>query len=474
MFDVKDISIREMLLWVLLKWRLIVVVAVILSAVTPIVINAIGQRKTTETQQESDSEQDPISFQITNISLLADLYSQSYQIEERLKWNSQLGDDNGTLRYVVVQYYIEPEKNKEGKDIVNSKTIGSMFGTFVISDSFVNSLLETINTPIDPELYRKYIETETDNDNLTIKIPCPIESDEDKLATVIKKMINDKVADSQNNMKYVMNLINEGFRDEQNEAILKERKDLNETKNKQNTLISSAIKGMSDDQIDLAKELAEGMLSEDEIRNKLITISPDDAGMVSQTGFGVQKVLVFALIGMIAGVLVVTVGLCEVYVISVRLHSKSELTRRAGIMVMGALEIPDSKHMTKIDELIRFYLHSNKRRLSKAQQISDVVTALCLYLRQNSITSICFTSSSYSKDIENLSFDIIEEIRGRGVESKFVDSIVYNKESLLACSQTNGIVIFEQLDKSFLSEIENEILIAKGYELNILGAIVFE
>ncbi len=183
----------------------------------------------------------------------------------------------------------------------------------------------------------------------------------------------------------------------------------------------------------------------------------------------------YVIFGMFGGLLVTVLPLAFSYIISDKLYCSYIIPEQAGIRLLGTLEMPDARKQwgNSIDKMIIYGLHTNKRKMDKTQQLNAIVSATVLFAEQNGIRSICFTSTVLrtAKDVmEQLASMLLNE----KMEVKLIDDIAYDKDALREGTKSDGIIIVEQIGESLLTEIEKEIIVAKEYNVSVVGAIVLE
>ena len=139
------------------------------------------------------------------------------------------------------------------------------------------------------------------------------------------------------------------------------------------------------------------------------------------------------------------------------------------------IEVPvQKKPFDKVDDLLRYYLHNNKRKLSKDQQINAIVSAITLFVEQNDINTICMSSSLFGNAEDKLMREIVDAVGKDGISVTFVDDIAYDKEALRKGADSDGLIIIERIGQSLLSEIEKELITANEYRVRVLGAVILE
>ncbi len=479
MFDVKEISIRNMFLYALIRWRLIVIGVLIFAILSPTVMYNNDRRKAdemkSETEEDDNESQISISGLEASVKSLADAYRQYDQIENQLKPIENLELERGTLRYACVHFFIGLDEEQKAK----LGSIEPFYSSYVKGDDFINALTDIMGTEIDPAVLRKYIMVTCKDTNLIIEIPCSSDTDLEKFLSVMKEMILSKMGEYQTSVKHKLQPVYEGSKEEKNATLLQELNEYDTRKNTANSLITNYAKTMTDYQVEIAKKLANGDINEDKVSELLKAESNEKVIGVETTDdvsdFGIKYVVKNAVRGAIIGLFFMITLLCAVYVISGKLHSVKELSKRGGMVIIGVLDYPTVDYSkNKLDKLIIRLLRSDRRHLNHKQQINEIVASISLLLARRDIKKICFTTSLYDKEYLVTMEELVNSCKSKGLETSFADDIVYNKDSLLVRSDTEGLILVERVCHSLLSDVENEIMTARGYDIPVLGAIVLE
>lgn len=474
MFDVKEISLKNMGLYALSYWRTIIITALVFAVLFPVMMFVRGLSKTDHATFTSDdkSEQLSVSAQLESVKAVADAYRQSDQIEELIRQIDTLEISRGTLKSVYLNYYID----LHGEEVPVAASIEPLYSSFINSDKFIEPLIDLVGVNIDPAVYRKYISVSVKNSSLIVLLPCLENTDEENCLLSIDEMIQEQTNDYQSTVKFDLKLVDMGSREDKNAGLMQELNEYDSRKNNLNSTIAGYTKSMTDEQINLARKLANNEMSEDEIKKLLTdqTNENNEANDSSVNSFGYKEIIKYSLSGATIGALIMMAILCSYYILSDRLHSVKELTKRAQIRVLGTIDVPNPRHSNRLDNLIRAYLSSNRRKLRRDQQIEAVLSSVSLVVKQNGLTKVCFISSLFDRYEEGLFKDIAQLFHQKGLDVEFLDDIVYNKNSLLTCADSDGLIFVEQLWRSRLSDIENEIITARGYDISVLGAVVIE
>ena len=183
----------------------------------------------------------------------------------------------------------------------------------------------------------------------------------------------------------------------------------------------------------------------------------------------------WALIGFVLGIMLVCFWELMKYIFSDKLHSSDDLTDYLHLQIFGHQLTGEKKESPKgIDGLIYKLENRNKKVLSPEDQKEIIISGIRLYCEQNNLKEIVLTGT----DIEGIDDAYIDEIKcslnNAGINVSVEKNIYYYPESLQNCVKTPNIVLFETIESSIVNEIENVLVKAKEYNINVLGAVVME
>ncbi len=458
MFDNKDLQLKDMLMQALRKWKAIAAVMILFAVLLPFAAYKRGgslMPESSETAVISETEPQSVEVTAVNISTLADLYRDYDDVDEKIKKNEMLGIDPDDLKMAYVQYHIEVIP--QGDETPNPASALTAYKLYYSGEDFVNGLLTATGSTVDPALYAPFVIMTVENTDFIIKVPCADDMDPDKLVGTVKELTESERVQLQSNLAHSLELVGEGFSNEKNTVISQEQKTLIAQKNTANNSITAITKSMTKEHIQYAKDLSEGKMSEEDLKT-MLSKEDSDKKVDEQKKMGIKSLLLYALIGAVIGLAFMLFVLCEMYIFSGKLHTVKELSKNAGLFIAGVIELPKN----------------NKTGLDIDRQISTVAASTKLLLGKNDTSGILLTSSMYDRLDQTIVNKLTSAIREQDIEVSFTGSIVHNQESLLECAQAGNIILVEKIGQSLLSDIENEILAANGYGINILGTIVVD
>lgn len=170
--------------------------------------------------------------------------------------------------------------------------------------------------------------------------------------------------------------------------------------------------------------------------------------------------LKFILVGFVLGAF----GICAVvgmkYIFSNRLVNGEEMQNRFGGVLFGSL--------TKKS------LRNRKKAIgSMEEQLLRIATRVELYCKQNDLTKIALIGSSFERLDQSLMDKLAEPLRKSDIDVIKLGNIYQNADALNEAVKIGKAVVLEGAGVSVRKEIEEVIMTANQFEVDLLGSIVF-
>ncbi len=452
MFDSKELSLKDLIRSAMMKWKVIAVVTLLFAALLPFVAYKRGgsiMPESSENETKDENESQSADVLAVNISTLADLYKDFAITDEKIAKNEALGLDPDNLNVAHVQYHVVAQTEPEVTPDYDS--LFTAYRLYFTGKDYVTELLAATGSKSDPALYTPFVSMGVENTDLIIKAACADDMDPDKLIQAIKDLAEAERVKEQSRFPHRLDLAGEGYSLEKNGTISQEQKNLISQKNNTNNSITGLSKNLTEEQIRYAKDMSEDKMTEEEL--KAFLAKEDDAAKAASK-MGVASVVIYAVIGALIGLALVLFVLCELYIFSGKLHTERELSKCAGLFLFGTV---DTKVKSAMD-----------------RQVDLVATSLKLLLQKNNVSHVVLTSSLSDKLDDAVVGKIMTAVNGQGLEASFADGTVIGREALPECVKAGNIILVEQIGRSMLSDIENEIRTAKAYGIKILGTVVLD
>ncbi|MBQ9032176.1 MAG: hypothetical protein IJ106_12095 [Parasporobacterium sp.] len=188
--------------------------------------------------------------------------------------------------------------------------------------------------------------------------------------------------------------------------------------------------------------------------------------------FNFKSLVKYGIIGAIIGALIAVVLLALKYMFSNTLKQADSLDTIYNMPVLATMYGENefyTKHNLKIDKWLRRIRSKEKHNLNAEEKYKLASTKISIACKQSDITKICIISD-YLKN-EKIVDSIIDKIEDK-LQIVKINNILEDPSALEELSESEGVVLFEQIDTSFLKDICQEIKLCNKYGKTIIGAIV--
>jgi hypothetical protein len=160
-------------------------------------------------------------------------------------------------------------------------------------------------------------------------------------------------------------------------------------------------------------------------------------------------------------------------ILSGKLQNEDDLEIVYGIKKFGAIEVKDkdSKRFI-VDKLLYKIKNINNNMLSNEEQIKYAASAVMLSCQEHNISEICLLQSRKLNTCNEMKDKLIKALKVHNIKCEIVSDIDSDSEGLKKMVSLENVVLFEQLNKSRYTDMENAIKITGQYNVNVLGSII--
>lgn len=475
------INIRDLILKVVLKWRLIIVSMLIFG----VLFNCIGYAKKsiaarTETNQQEtvDTETDADEKEILHTLNAYRLYQMNYKsIHDYLARSIRMQIDPSQVPTYTIQYMIDNhykaeypviEKKDTTEDIINSY-ITKLKGETVLNDMLKE--LKCDGTISDMQELMDIVCTEPDI--LTITIVALSREDCNTIASVIcswmDQFTNELIGEYGT---YDISLINREYSEKFSIELLNERQNRINTMDTICNSTRNLIKNLSDSQKknffeQLEKTEEDGFIDlfeEDETSEKII----EELERVHVSLLQKKYLLLGMILGMMAAVLWVV---CR-YIFSGKIHVKGDITE-TDIPVLGTLYLSEPSGLFSfVDSFILRIADSSRNKFSKDERKDMILSGINLTAQKEQLKSVFVTGTSNASDCIQLQEELCSNISVESVERG--RSIICDPKALSALALADGVILVEKLEDTLRKELHEELELCRRYGVKILGCIILD
>lgn len=477
----RKIYCKNLIVYVLRKWRSILIWMLIFS----VALNGLAIMKSYKamrnSQQYSNEE---------NVSSYAEgLTDDSKEkVEETYKlyvnYQKTLSDllnyysnsikmqiDPNNVAVTSIQYRIEnPQKTDDiilaySNKILSSNSCEKIKENIGLKEdaNYINELIE-VKRELENNKEDTVNLTNKDSSVMLIQIIAPDQGYSEKIADVIESEINEYTEEVQSTIgKFELTKIGRNFSgcvdselmEEQNEFVT----NINSVKN--------------------AIDLLENSLDANEQTyfKKLINAEEEKVTVTESDGNTVKVISIkYIILGLIVGGFLCVFWYMIKYLLSIYLKTDQEIEDYYEVQVLEKFDSVERVRENKnvIDRFING-LFGKKNDKSELDKIQLVCTKIIVLARKNNMTHIHVTGISKSEDVENIKKLLVDNLIKENILTVSSGvSIIDNVESLKYLSQSEGVILVEQVGKVLFEDLGKEINICSRNNVEVIGAIVVE
>lgn len=476
----RDIYIKDMLFYILRKWRIILVWMVIF-AVGVNGIFALKSYKNMVDSQQNHSAEDvlgALKAGLTNedVKQVEDAY-ESYVIYKKLLDDSidyynqsiKMQINPNHVATISMQYHISDASKL--KDIVESYSnaiLSEDVCEYINQSAGLNSKTSYISELIEFNL--KEFEKNTVNiiedsksNAMLITIIAPNKEVCEIIADDVEEEIQKKTSQIQEKLgNYSIEKIDRNYANKANSDLLNEQQAILMNINATRTSITNLSTNFSEAQNSYYIALIE--YNEDNTKSENVN---------NPAAF--KPINIKALfVGVFVGAFLVMCWYAFLYMLDGKLKSEEEIEERYGVPVIGAIRINDNeKNNNPIDRLLyNWFVKSRKK------ETESILPLICMnilvYAKKQDMQSIYITSVADSENVEKIEKQIGDIIQKEGLNYSVGKSILKNMESLNALVDAEGIVFIEEIGESDFTELGKAINICTKNDISVIGAVVID
>lgn len=480
--DEVTINIRDLILKVILKWRLILVCMLIFG----ILFNGIGYVKKSlsvknETNQQTvtvNMEEESSEQEIMHALNIYRLYQFNYEnIHNYLANSIRMQIDPNQVPTYTIQYLIDNhyqteypviEKKDTTKDIINS------YMARLKSETVLKEISKELGYDGDISYIQELLDVAyTEPDILTITIISLSQKDCNTIASVILDQMGQFTAGlTEKYGNYDISLVNSEYTKRFSMDLLNERQNRIGTLDSINNSSKNLIKNLTDDQKKKFYELLENTVEENESINEIAdeqTEQVPSEGAVKVHVSLLQKK--YLLVGMIFGMLIAAFYVVCRYIFSGKTHVKGDITKY-DIPVLGMMYLSEPAGIFSfIDRFILRIADSSRYKFSNEERKEMILSGINLISEKEQLKSVFITGTSNDRNCVQMQEEICENISVENTANG--RSIIYDPEALSALALSEGVVLVEKFEDTTHKELYEELELCKRYDVKVLGCIIF-
>lgn len=476
----KEIDLKDMCIKVLMKWRWMLVWAVVM-AVALAGLKYFKDKRDSHEGEDTDEVlsvmlEDMTPSEISNVETYIALYDNLDMLREDMNTRLIYQIDPYHEKALQISYAIKlPEVEKGSGEYIIAQHLSdetkinqltTMYSNYVMSSDFIEEISKAVPNISESDL-RTLISVVNTNTNgiVNIKIIYTEDMDVEGIAEIVKSRFEAYSESLQETEKHDIVLGSEYKSEIIDDNLINTQNSLVSREYSLQTQVNSFGNGLGEAEKAYIETYIDG-------KNKAKATDEEPVALKkSTTGISIK----FAILGAIVGVFLVCVWEFMRYILSGKLHTVSTLSEYYELRVFGVQDIGDKASKKKgIDKILYRLKNGKKKELTPEAQKEIIASGIKLTLEQQDIKEIVLTGT----DIEKLDESYLNEIKSvlnkAGVKTSIENNIYYYPEALKNTANIKNIIMFETIDASSEYEIENMLQKADEYDIRVLGVVVLE
>ncbi|MBD5542792.1 MAG: hypothetical protein HDR01_00750 [Lachnospiraceae bacterium] len=478
-FEEREINLMDMFWAACLKWRQIVLWAVIFALLAggfSYLKSAKAVRAAVQPEEEIALEDIKLEKDSKRNAMAFLQYKQMY--EEQIRYNEKAPlmqlNANGFYREVI-SYYVDNHFLVEYPVMSKNNYINAMVETYqatLRSEEFMTRLIEV--TGID----EKDISYETEridcvNKYGTINMPVndpgimmiSIYSDDEQecleLAELVKEfIISEKATVTEKFGEHDIILIEESCSCISDADLFKYQQDNISRLSTYATSLETMKGKLTDEELSYVNAAGkeQEVEEEQEVDVPAVTVS--------------KKLIV---VGFVGGAVLAFLVIVLLYLLNSRLRLEDNFERIYEIKLLGNVIVHDDekkKWFAFIDRIFYRLRHLNKRYFQKEEAVSMIAAGIRIGAKKQGASKVYVTGTALEKEEKSIIEQLKKELKKSGIELVSGGSILYDAEALEKLAETGFTVLVERAGVALYSQIAEEIDICGHQGVKVLGAVV--
>lgn len=492
------ISVKDLLLRVLLKWRMILVWmligAVVLDGVGYVrSARAVRQAQEALKSPEEDEEQRLLAVSEAEEKLSAREAAEvkaavgtylSYQQEYRntLNYNTnsiRMQLDPNSVPTVTLQYYIDNHYQAvypviEAKD--NTSDIISSFVSKVTNTAVCEQIVEELQWDVDSAYVQELITAyQSADDILTISVVGQDQDACEKMMAVIEQVVENETAGLK--ALYgdfdITELHKQYYQGANSSLLMTQQTQVTSLNN-----IKSAMNNITSTLTDEQKEYYTALLDQETASRMEEDPEAEEETESAPAVIPQAKVisLKYMVLGAFVGAFLACCFIAFRYLIAGALRVKEDLEEVFKTPLLGSLTVTDVGHrfLGQIDGWIVSLFAGRRPKFSEEERIEMICAGIRIAAQKADMQSVYLTSACHDEKSEQIRELLCDKLQGEVKTIAHGKSVVYDPESLERMVASDGVVLVEMVDASLYADLQKELELCKMYKIPVIGSVVLE
>lgn len=482
----RDIYIKDMLFYVFRKWKMILLWMAVFAVAADGVAALKSYKNVIELQSKDNSAENSLAAAKVNLSKeevkrVEDTYklylTYKKSLDKSMDYYSnslKMQIDPNRVATINIQYSVNSKKSL--KDIVEA------FSNIVLSEESC----EVINKKLGLDSKTSYISElikfgvsdsvlESNKNNEKIDI---IESNDSSMiisiiaaekdsCEIMADIVEEKILEAMPKIEETMGAISikkidRNFSNRADSNLLNEQQNYMTNLNAIKTSMTNLNAALSDNQ----KGYYTALINENEENYQ-------NQDVENSASFQLINIK-YIILGLIAGIFMSILWYVVSYVLNNSLKSVRELEEKFDVSVLGEIET-DTMNKNIIDRLIYSIFVKNGNE-SEDNVIDFITTNILISIEKKDIKAVHITGVSNSENVERVKEELVGKVQKLGIDLKCTSgkSVVKDVESLKNLSDSESVILIEEVWKSDFFEINKEVQVCQNNNVDIIGAVILK
>lgn len=489
------LRITDLIEYVLKRWRLLLICMIIFG----ILLNGFSclrsYQSMTALKNQDETKEDLLQYEanlsekeILEVRNSVDsyrIYKQSYT--DYLDYNTNSIKMQLDANAVSTQKMIYQITSNQ----IDAINISEVFAEVIPNDDTCQKILEKVDWNVDIPYVKELITVTNMNagftsdsgqvttnivensltDNMSILVTVNIIAENKDDCAVIRDAIEEEVNSLINNLqdqfgKFDVKKISDLYGVKADDDLRQDQQNLVTSINNVNNSMQTLENNLTEDQ----KSYFSALIDEDVKLEESGNESSSDIDSLQIQYINIKYIIVGAVLGAILSCLYIMCKFCvNRYLLSPN-YVLDNLNSEALVVCTENKKIGKKNNI--IDRRIEKAFKNDSALYIESGQLDMLYARIQIAIEKNHLRKIHLTSSLMSGEINQFILKLSEYLEKNNIEFSTGESIILNKDSLEKFSVADGVVFVEQINKSLLSEIDNEVSLCSKYDVQNLGFVL--
>ena len=164
------------------------------------------------------------------------------------------------------------------------------------------------------------------------------------------------------------------------------------------------------------------------------------------------------------------------YILNTKIRANDDVKEIYGIAQLGAIPVADTKKkpFDFVDKWILKLRNYNKRVFTEEEAVGLAAVAVKMAAKKEEVNAVYCIGCDMQERAENIAEQIGGIVGEDNISLTLLNNVLYNQESMAQLADAKAVVLLEKAGETLYEEIANELELLQRQEIKVLGAIVVE